>query len=286
MVKKRGTSHRNKTRPKHIAKHAVHHHVSKPIHHAEHHHVHEPEHHIFRKKEALPPGIKVLIAYASVVCIFYLIYLLFGIKKPVSIFFGMLLTGSSALMVDIISLCLLVAIIIGLKRRDYWTFWLSLGWFSYGVLNAIVSVFLIQTQFMILKELMLLSAVSILILNGLIVWYIYSEKEYFKTKHLNKVTKAKDKVFVYIIASVLIVSILFTITLGLNFYKTTIKTANEIIHEMDTRGANQMICEEKTNQEKDICYVVLTIATEAKESSLCDNIESDFYKLTCYRALT
>ncbi len=271
MAKKRGISHKHKTIHKHTAKHYIHEYAKI---------------HAVHKKSPLPPGIKVLIAYAAVVLAFYLIYFFFGITKPVSIFFGTLLTGNAALFIDILSVAMLVAIIVGLKKRDYWVFWLSLAWFSYGVLNAIFSAFMIKTELAILKEMMLLSAVSVLLLNGLIVWYIYSEKEYFKTKHLNKETKTKDKLFVYIIASVLIISMLFTATLGFNFYKTTIKTANEIIQEFDRFGASPLVCEEKSNHERDICYVALTIAMQTKDNTMCNNIESDFYKLTCYRALS
>ncbi|MFC1728058.1 hypothetical protein ACFLZ7_01170 [Nanoarchaeota archaeon] len=238
------------------------------------------------KKEGLPPGIKVLITYASVVSLFYLIYLFVGIQKPISIFFGNLITGAGAMLIDVISVVLLGLIIFGLAKKKYWVFWLSLGWFAYGVINAIVSAFMIQTQFLILKNMMLLSAVSVLLLNGLIVWYIYSEKEFFKTKHLNKVTRAKDHMFVYIIASVLIISILLTLTIGVNFYKTTVKTANSIIEEFTLVGASEFVCDQKIGEERDICYVVLAVTLNETDGEMCESVESDFYKLTCYRAIS
>ena len=238
-----------------------------------------------QKIEEIPPGIKVLIAYASIVTIFYIIYLFIGAQNPISIFFGRLVTGASAILVDLISVILLGFIIYGLAKRTRWIFWLSLIWFSYGVINAIVSAFFIRTQFLILKDLMLLSTISVLLLNGLIIWYIYSEKEYFVNKHVTKVTKAKDKMFVYIITAVLIISVLLTLTIGINFYKTTIKTANSIIQEFSDVGASEFVCDKKEGEERDICYIILAVATNATDS-ICSGIESDFYKLTCYRAIS
>ena len=233
----------------------------------------------------LPPGIKVLVTYVGVIALFYLLYLIFGISKPVSVVFGNFIYGTKATMIEFASLVLLLSIIYGLVKRHYWVFYISLTWFSFGLLNAVVSLVRFNSEFDVLKNILLISSFVVIILNGVIVWYVYTEKRFFKTKHLNKETKAKDKFFVYLISVFLIVSILFLVTFGLNFYNTTLKTTNKVIAEIQESSIPELLCAQKTGSEQDICYLVLAIAKEGKDSSLCENIKSDFYKITCYRAL-
>jgi len=233
----------------------------------------------------LPPGIKVLVAYTGVIALFYLLYLLFGITRPISILFGNVFYGTAATVIELASLGLLIAIIYGLIKRHFWVFWVSLAWFSFGALNAIVSLLWFQAEFDALKSILVVSSLVVIVLNGVIVWYVYSEKEYFKVKHLNKETKAKDKFFVHLITVFLIVSFLILLTFGINFYNTTIKTTNKLIAELQAAELPELLCAQKTAQEQDICYLVVSIMKETKEPRICENIRSDFYKITCYRAM-
>jgi len=233
----------------------------------------------------LPPGIKILIAYTGIIALFYLLYLLLGGWKPVSIIFGKLIYGPIAVVIELSALILLLSIIYGLIKRHFWVFYVSLIWFSFGIFNAAVSLISFKSEFDVLRSILVLSSFIVIVMNGIIVWYVYSEKYYFKTKHLNKEIKQKDKFFVYLISVFLIVSILLLITYGLNFYNTTIKTTNQVISELKVSSNPDILCSQKTDKERDICYLVLTIINDNQESSLCENIESDFYKITCYRAI-
>ncbi|MEK6886506.1 MAG: hypothetical protein AABW88_01620 [Nanoarchaeota archaeon] len=233
----------------------------------------------------LPPGIKVLIAYTGFITLLYLLYFLFAAKKPISVVFGVLLSGNIALVIELISLGLLFSILYGLVKREFWVFYISLAWFSFGILNAVISLIKFNSEFDILKKVLIASSFIIILLNGLIVWYVYSEKKYFKTKHLNKETKAKDKVFVYIISIFIIVSLLILITYCLEFYNTTLKTTKDIVSELKNADVPDIVCVQKSGNEQDICYLVLAIMNEEKGSQQCENINSDFYKMTCYRAL-
>ena len=233
----------------------------------------------------LPPGIKVLIAYTGFITFFYLLYFLFAAKKPISVVFGVMLSGNIALTIELISLALLISILYGLIKREFWVFYVSLAWFSFGILNALVSLIKFSSEFDILRKVLFASSLIIIILNGIIVWYVYSEKKYFKTKHLNKETKAKDKFFVYIISAFIIVSLLILITYGLEFYNTTLKTTNEIISELKIAEVPDVVCAQKSGSEQDICYLVLAVMNDERGIQLCENINSDFYKMTCYRAM-
>ncbi len=241
--------------------------------------------HTSERLPALPPGIKVLVTYASFIAVFYLLYVLFAVAKPVSVIFGVFVTGTAATIIEFVSLLLLIAIIYGLLKRHFWVFYISLLWFSFGVLNAIVSLIKFRSEFDILRSVLLVSSVTVIVLNGIIAWYIYSEKYYFKVKHLNKETRAKDKFFVYLISVFLIVSVLLLVTFGVRFYNTTIRTTDKLIGELSSAEVPDLVCAQKTDSEKDICYLVLSILREGKEPSICENIDSDFYKMTCYRAL-
>jgi hypothetical protein len=240
------------------------------------HHEHSP---------GLPAGIKVLLTYVGVVAAFYLIYLLLGFTKPVSIIFGQYITGMPAMIVEFTSLALLFVIMFGLIKKYYWVFWVSFLWFLISTINAIVSLFIFKAEFDVLKSALIASSLIVIVLNGIIAWYIYSEKHYFKVKHMNKETKTKDKFFVYLISVFLIVSFLVLITFGIDFYNTTIKTTNKVISELNQAAMPDLFCAQKDASEKDICYLVLSIVREGKESKLCENIGSDFYKMTCYRTI-
>ncbi len=233
----------------------------------------------------LPPGIKVLIAYTGLITFFYLLYFLFAAQKPLSVIFGVLLSGNIAMAVELISLGLLVSILYGLVKREFWVFYVSLAWFSFGILNALVSLVKFNSEFDILRKILFASSFVIILLNGIIVWYVYSEKKYFKTKHLNKETKTKDKFFVYVISIFIVVSLLILVTYGIEFYDKTLKTTNEIILELKSAEAPDIICAQKSGADQDICYLVLAIMNEERGSRLCENIKSDFYKMTCYRAM-
>lgn len=233
----------------------------------------------------LPPGIKVLIVYTGIIALFYFVYLAFGVTKPVSIIFGSLIYGPAASVLEIFALAVLLSIIYGLIKRHYWVFYVSLIWFSFGLLNALISLTRFGSELGLLKNVLLISSFTVIVLNGIIVWYVYSERDYFKTKHLNKTTKTKDKFFVYVIAVAIIVSLLILITFGLNFYSSTLKTTNKVIEELQDSNLPELTCAEKNNTEQDICYLVLSIMKGSRESTLCENIKSDFYKISCYRAL-
>lgn len=245
---------------------------------------HSSKHHALHPLN-LPPGIKVLIAYTGIIALFYLLYLLFGITKPISVVFGTFVYGNLAILIEFSSLFVLFAIIYGLVKRHFWVFYVSIVWFLFGLLNAVISLTAFKSEFDVLKHILFASSFVVIILNGIIAWYIYSEKYYFKTKHLNKQTKTKDKFFVYLISVFLIVSILVLITYGVNFYNTTLKTTSEIISELKAAQIPDLECAQKTGQDQDICYLILSIMKEGKQPTLCENINSDFYKVTCYRSL-
>ena len=233
----------------------------------------------------LPPGIKVLIAYVGAITLIYLLYFLSGISKPVSVIFGKLINGPLAYVLELGSLAVLIVILYGLIKREFWVFYVSLAWFAFGLLNAVISLISFRSEFDVLRTVLVASSFVVIVLNGIIVWYVYSEKYYFKVKHLNKETKAKDKFFVYVISTFLIVSLLILLTFGINFYNTTIKTTNKVIAELSNSSAPEIVCAQKSGNERDICYLVLSIKKDGRDSSLCENIASDFYKITCYRAL-
>ena len=237
----------------------------------------------FQRLPQLPPGIKVLIAYTSIIALFYLLYLLFGLSQPISVLFGKFIYGTGATVVELVSLGLLSAIIYGLYKRHFWVFYVSLTWFIFGALNAFVSLTAFRAEFDVLKSLLIISSLVVIVLNGIIAAYIYSEKKYFKTKHLNKETRAKDKFFVYVISVFIIVSLLLLVTYGISFYTDTIQTTNKIIGELQDAPNPELLCAQKAVPEQDICYLVLTIIENRPQ--LCENIASDFYKITCYRAL-
>jgi hypothetical protein len=79
--------------------------------------------------------------------------------------------------------------------------------------------------------------------------------------------------------------LLLLITFGFNFYNSTLKTTNKLIAELKGATLPELTCAQKTGTEQDLCYLIIVIAQQDSSTRLCENIKSDFYKMTCYRAI-
>ena len=250
---------------------------------------------VHRGKYRIPIGIRFLIGYLIFLAALYLISFIYGVTFPTTILFGKMLTGTRALIINLVLLAIVFIMIYGFWKRKAYTFDLSIGFFSFTALNAVISLLLFDSaDHPAFKKLLLLSFISLIFMNIVIIWYILHEKKYFYAEQFkDRPVQHRDRVFLYTIVTFWAVALLIGVTLGVNFYKDTTRLIDESIAEIGgDYYMGQLLCETKEGPERDVCTLVIATAmSEAQRSEeelqgFCDDIQSDFYRFTCLRSIS
>ncbi|MBU2561757.1 MAG: hypothetical protein KKD17_05660 [Nanoarchaeota archaeon] len=249
---------------------------------------------IHRGKYRIPLGIRFLIGYLGFLSLLYIISFVYGITFPTTILFGKMISGSRAMIINAVLLAIILFMVYGFWKRKAYTFDLSIGFFSFTALNATISLLLFESaEHPLFKQLLLLSFVSLVIMDIVIIWYILHERKYFYAeKFKDRPFHHRDKVFLYTIITFWTLALLIGITIGVQFYKDTTRMIDSNIAELKGdyyRG--QLLCEQKSGPDRDVCTLVVATALSAKQRSeaemlgLCNSIQSDFYRFTCMRSI-
>jgi len=233
-----------------------------------------------------PLGIKVLTAYLFLLLGFYVLYLLMGIKSPIAVVFGQIIGGVPALSMVMVLIVASIVLIGGLLKRKKWGYYLALAWFAFGILNSIISLVLLQPEVAsFTRSFLILSSVTVFVIDILAILYIASEKNYFFALHFTeKKTRIVDKVFVIALIAFLVVTITIGSVLGYDFYRTNITQTDSLLPALDNKTPDEQmnICRAKQSDERDLCLLIVSIKSGTKD--LCSQIQSDFYKLSCLQA--
>ncbi|MBI4149910.1 hypothetical protein HY488_00740 [Candidatus Woesearchaeota archaeon] len=232
-------------------------------------------------------GLKLLYWYTMVLGVLYVFYFFAGLYNP-SLF---LLKSYASLIIDVVLIVLLFYIFYGFKNRRYWAWKLSMLWYTFAVIYSILLVYVLrQGLYTISRELFMISSFFLIVINGLIVWYIYQKRDYFLDKMHREVFGIKDKFFVYSIVCFWAMLLTIGITVGIKFYQDTTQLADSLINELsdiamkgDWQEGN-LRCAAKSGAGKDVCYVVLATISHGK-ADYCGNIESHVYRFSCRHAV-
>ncbi len=252
----------------------------------------KPGSHHDKEKHPMPAGLRVLTAYMAILIIFYIIFLFVSVKFPTSLVLGQVVQGSNAIFLNMVVLIVLIFAIHGFYGREAWSYYLSMAWFIFGIINSVSTLTMMDTpQFMSARIMFLLSSAATILINLLIIWYLYSERDYFlkETYQRREKLKPKDKIFIYIMVCFWTLAILVTLTIGLDFYKDVTKKTDMIIKEISGRynWEIEKICAEKKGSERDLCYVVYAGMKKSNGDAnaffVCHNVRSDFYRFTCFQ---
>lgn len=230
-------------------------------------------------KDEIPIGIKVMTFYTLLLA---LVYLFAAIVSPTAIVFGNLVGGFWGKMANIAYACILLTLAFGFVARRKWVWRFALAWYSYAMIDAIVSGFSINSYFDLLMNLIFSFLLFTFIANALLLWYVYRKRTYFLGRSHPRVSK-EDRIFIMLIALiVLFFAVIATLTIAKFFYETS-KIAKEVAVEVKTAfpGEELLICKSKDLPDRDICYLTLSIIR--KDTLFCRAIVSDLYKMTCYR---
>lgn len=248
-----------------------------------------------RGKYRIPIGIKFLIGYLIFLTTLYLISFIYGITFPTTILFGKLITGTRAMVINIVLLGIIFTMLYGFWKRKSYSFDLAIGFFSFTALNAVISLMMFDSaEHPAFKKLLFLSFISLIFMNIVIIWYVLHEKKYFfASRFKDRPVQHRDRVFLYVMVTFWVVVLLIGATLGVTFYKDTTRLIDESVAEIGgDYYMGQLICETKEGPEKDVCTLVIATAmseyerSEAELTGLCDTIQSDFYRFTCMRSIS
>ncbi len=233
-----------------------------------------------------PLGIKVLIAYLSVLLLFYFFYLFMGLKSPIAVVFGQIIGGLPALFLIMFLVLITMVLIGGLLKRKSWSYYLALVWFGLGIINSIISLILLRPEVAsFTRNFLILSSITVLVIDILAILYIVSEKRYFFAHHFTqKKAMLVDKIFVTALIVFLIITITIGSALGYDFYQTNLEQADSIILELEGKAYEEQMeyCNSIDAQQRDLCVLIVSIKNSVK--GLCSQIDSDFYKFSCLQA--
>lgn len=245
----------------------------------------EKPHHLIDNEEkrwkTTPLGVRILIIYT---CILALFYLIFGLAIPTNIFFGIIILGVLARVINLVFLAVLAVIVAGFLTKKHWAGKLAFGFFFFEVLNLAVS---FAIKFNVMKHMFIvITSVSVILLNGLILWYLYEKRSYFTDLRHFKSGKA-DKIFITLIIALAVIVISSTTVYGAVVYSNTMELTDNMIEEIrgKTKEETMFRCSLYFGDERDICYLVAASAYKDVPGELCDEISDNFYRLACIQAV-
>ncbi|GEM_PF-6939111 len=239
-------------------------------------------------KTALPHrGLRLLYSYTVIMAALYVFYIFVALYDP-----GILLLKSYAsLLIDVVLLVLLFCVVYGFRKRKYWAWKLALFWYSAGIIYSILIVYLFRKgAYLLSNELFRVSSLFILVINGLIIWYIFHKRDYFIDHTHEERFGFKDRFFVYSLVSFMAMVLTIGLTAGIWFYYSTTVLAGSLVHEMRDIAADQdwetghQHCAAKTGAAKDVCYVVLATVSHGR-AQYCQYVESPVYRFSCRQGL-
>lgn len=235
-----------------------------------------------------PLGINVLLAYLGVLLAFYIIYFILSLPNPLVIVLGRFVLDNAALLI-LIGLAAGTALLLyGVAKRAGWAFWLSLVWFAAGIVNAAVNLAALASEVLgLVSWLTALSSISVIVINGLIIWYLGIKRAYFfaPASRAAAATGRPDRIFSYGIIAFVVIVLGLSLGLGIGFYRSNITMADSLISELGTAANSEQeiaLCNGKEAIERDLCFLITAIKQDSK--SLCDHITSSFYRASCLRA--
>ncbi|MBT5021899.1 hypothetical protein HOK51_11325 [Candidatus Woesearchaeota archaeon] len=251
---------------------------------------------IHKGKYKIPLGIRMLIGYLGFLAALYVVSFWQGITFPTTILFGSVITGTRALIINVFLVLMLFIMIYGFVKRKAYTFDLSIAWFGFSLLNSLISLLLLESkEYLIFKSMLYISLITLVLVSGVIIWYILHERKYFYSKYFKeRGVQHRDKVFVYTLISFWIIVILIGSTLGIAFYERSTGLVDKTISEInELEYFTQDFCDSKEGEERDICILVLLTYRNVKQNEpafalkpYCEEIGSEFYKFTCHKVLT
>lgn len=237
------------------------------------------------KKEHTPKGIHILMQYTTVVAFFYLLAVF---SSDLSLFFGFVLKGTAAKLLNFGFFVAASIIIFGISYKKKWSYDFSMFIYILAIANSIASILMFplidNTEIMSIPNFLLIFLLISIFINGMTLWYVYEKRKYFEG-YTGK-TDLVDGVFTFGVYIFYIVLAVFLVMNSYQAYKQVNAEYVEIHSEIAKMDFPESIgyCDSLENAEmQDACflYVVSIFENEPGIEKLCNAIDIELYKLSC-----
>lgn len=253
----------------------------------EHHKTHELS--LFKKflkiEHDFPLGMRMLLLFSGLMLIMYIIMTsLFSF----TIVLGMVVEGIVARLLNIIIIIMISFMLYGFAKKRIWSYHLAHYVFLFVILNSFISMFLIKKSVAgLLTVFVTMSFFFILLMNFVTLWYVRSKKNYFLHHYHENHMAKEDLTYIYSITALWLIFVLTSTVLGNAYYTETIKKVDTLIYELKLMYPFEVEEYCLDNSEKDLCLLTAAIIYEKELNSnaLCKEIDSQFHRYTCFRAI-
>lgn len=263
----------------------------KPVHEShykiEHHNTHKPN--IFKKimkiEHDFPPGMRMLLLFSGLMLLLYIIMTsLFSF----TIVLGMVVEGIVARLLNVIIIVMISFMLYGFAKKRIWSYHLAHYVFLFVIINSFVSMFLIKKSVAgLLTVFVTLSFFFILLMNFVTLWYVRSKRNYFLHHYHENHMAKEDLTYIFSITALWLIFVLTSAVLGNAYYIDTIKKVDSLIYDLKVMYPYEVEDYCLDNSEKDLCLLTAAIIYEKElnSNSLCKEIDSQFHRYTCFRAI-
>jgi len=233
----------------------------------------------------LPPGVKIILWYTGLLSIFQFII---GLSVPLA-YPQMLSLNPMLVLFNFIFLFVSGIIIYGINRREYWAYKVTIIWYFVAIVYNFLYFFYTFDFFDVMAEILLIGLVFSFIVNCVVIWYLFSQKDYFKHKGIFllhrrirlKILEANDHIFMVVFSAFWFVTILVLCFAGIKLMKDTFDMSADVLEDAKQSGMyDSSVCFKEEPLKKDAC--LMTFGIVKKDTAFCSYITSAFYKFTCY----
>jgi hypothetical protein len=228
----------------------------------------------------MPKGISLLFKYSIIVAAFHLFMLFFS---DTTLYFGVQLAGGYGLALDLLVLVLMAVLIYCIFERRRAGYYLAVILYFGSMLNSFISLLRGQSGLPLLVAPMIFVT---LLINGIVLWYVFAQRDYFFQKHPAMNQKA-DRIFTFSVYTLAGVFLLVILGFGLAFFVRITGTVDSLMERINDQTMTESLFYCEGNDDKDLCYVALVTKFDDEEgiARLCQRVDSSFYRFTCTRAV-
>jgi hypothetical protein len=236
------------------------------------------------KKNKLPSGIILIIVLLSIAILSSLVALFSGKE----ILFGLTIPFPLSTLFSIAYLVVLVFLIYGISRLKYWSWVLSILFFTFNILNTIFSIFIFPNEIVTIvgQPFLITSGIIGIIAGLLVISYLLLKKPIF----LGKKDKNKkiDSKFIITYIVFFTISLFILIGVGISAGVDFITNQVEFMEEMQdlNYSEDKELCFEREGYTRDICIYGALVSnlntTDAEKITLCQESQTDLGYEVCF----
>jgi len=206
-----------------------------------------------------------------------------AITNQTTIFFGIVIDGGLAVLINLFYLIVIVSVVLGLRTKHSNAWNITVAWFSFELINSVVSMYAQGNVYSAIYDIILSAFAFITLIDAVIIWYLFKIKKHF-TKGVDILKY--DKEFIITISTIMILAIIVVFTFSAYHFINITKETDKVVDQLKLKPYShaKIICNSKSTIEKDVCLLTMVAKYDEATAVDCNSIDSNFYKFTCIRA--